>query len=231
MPDEDDRADPGREESRQQDQRQHRAAEAGGLDDDHGADDGVAEDRRDRGEAPGRGHDGLIWSGAPLRTSDGQDREPAAERDEWRLGPRTTPRPMPATAARSTPGSWLGQSRRASRQSRPLGDARRAPASARSRRRSAHRRPRGSARPPQGDGAEPEGRREVQIGPLLYPLGHFEERRADQRDDDPDDRGEDAATTMYPWLRISAPGSIGGSAGAATGILASVSPAIGMSAP
>ncbi|HET9325095.1 MAG TPA: hypothetical protein VFO03_14550 [Gaiellaceae bacterium] len=85
--DEDERADARGDQAGEQDERHHRAAEAGSLDQDHGADHRRAEDRRDGGEAPRRGHQSqdLLGRISPDQ-SYSKDGHAHAEDDERRFG-------------------------------------------------------------------------------------------------------------------------------------------------
>jgi len=85
--DEDEHADAGGQEPRQQHQREHRSAEAGGLEQQEGAEQRGAEQRADCGEAAGgRDHGRGGRRGIARGQAYGQHAQPAAYQDQRGLG-------------------------------------------------------------------------------------------------------------------------------------------------
>ena len=90
--DEDERPHPGAQETWDENDAQHRAAEPGGLHQEERSDEGRAEERADRREASCRpDHGNRLRRRVLLEQVNGEDAEPAADRDQRRLGPEHDP--------------------------------------------------------------------------------------------------------------------------------------------
>ena len=209
--DEDDRADPGRHQARQQDQRQDRPAEAGGLNEDDRADDRRAEDRGDRGERRARGeHRHRLVGSVFFHQPHGQDRQAAAEGDE---------RGFWSQHQAQAQGGQRGQ--QDARQLGRLGGAGLDPLvgdvpavagqahDRDGRQHPGHRQHR--QRPPPGNGMKPQIAGQALVHLVLDPVDQFQEAPRGERDQHADQRGQDEqdAVALAPDV---APGSAGAAA-------------------
>ncbi len=182
--------DPGREQPRDQYQRQPRPAQSRRFDQDHGRDQGRAEEERDCGERPGdRDQRPQLRWGIRSQQPDGEEAETPAQGDQGRLGPDHRTEADRRQAGEQDAGQLdrlggLGGEALA----RLMPSLTRQPRD----REGDHetgKREHGKG-PPPGCSVVPQGLRKVRVHPHLGLVNQLQEAPRDQRGDDAHDRGE-----------------------------------------
>ena len=197
--DEHQRADPGGQQSRQQDDGKGGAPETGCLDDDHRPDDRGTEQGGDGGEARGGGDQRQDLIGGVLpRQLDREDAETRPERDQRRFGAEHDAQADGGDGGEQHARQFDGLGRRSRLQ--PFGGlvtaAAREPPDGegdRDGRDGQHRQ-----RPPRGNRCQAQRAREVLVDPQLQVVDEFEIAPRRQGDQDTDDGGEDEQHAVVP---------------------------------